>query len=100
MVQIITAASEIPKNGLVLIDFFATWCGPCKTVAPYFEQLSQTFQAVKFLKADVDEFDDEGSGLNVNVLPTFIFVRDGQIIQKIEGADLNRVMKVLGELAP
>jgi thioredoxin 1 len=99
MVQVITASSEIPRQGLVLVDFFATWCGPCKTVAPYFEQLAATFTNVKFLKADVDDFEDEHGGFDVNVLPTFMFLRDGLMIQKIEGADLNRVMKLLSDLS-
>jgi thiol-disulfide isomerase/thioredoxin len=99
MVKIIGASSEIPRQGLVVVDFFATWCGPCKQIAPYYEQMAGTFTGVTFLKADVDQFDDEtGGAFDVQVLPTFMFLRDGAVVETVKGADLNKVMKVLGDL--
>ena len=97
MVKIIESVDEIPRQGLVVIDFFATWCGPCKQIAPYYEQMAATFPSVTFLKANVDEFDDPANTFNVEVLPTFVFLRDGSIVETVKGADLNRVMKVLGD---
>jgi thioredoxin 1 len=98
MVRVIADTTEIPRDKKVVIDFFATWCGPCKQIAPYYEQMSQTFPGVVFLKADVDEFGDAAGEFDVKALPTFIFLNRGVIVETVKGADINKVMKVLGEL--
>lgn len=97
-VQQISSSMQIPRKGVVVIDFFATWCGPCKTVAPYFEQLAETYKEFAFVKADVDRFDDADDEYEVSVLPSFIILKDAKQVAKIEGADLNKLMKLLGEL--
>ena len=94
----ISSSMQIPRSGVVVIDFFATWCGPCKTVAPYFEQLAETYKGFAFVKADVDRFDDADDEYEVRVMPSFFVLKDGKVVAKVEGADLNRLMKVLGEI--
>jgi thioredoxin 1 len=98
MVKVIEEESEIPRDGKVIIDFFATWCGPCKQIAPYYQQMAETFPGVTFLKADVDEAQGLAADFNVQVLPTFVILDKGAVVQVIKGADLNKVMKALGEL--
>jgi thioredoxin 1 len=98
MVKVIEEESEIPRDGKVIIDFFATWCGPCKQIAPYYQQMAETFPGITFLKADVDEAAGLAEEYGVQVLPTFVILDRGVVIQVIKGADLNRVMKALGEL--
>ncbi len=98
MVKVIEEASEIPRDGKVVIDFFATWCGPCKNIAPIYQQLAETFPGITFLKADVDEAQGLAEDFGVQVLPTFVILDRGAIVQVIKGADLNKVMKALGEL--
>lgn len=98
MVRIITDATEIPRDKKVVIDFFASWCGPCKTIAPYYEDLSQTFSDIVFLKADVDDFDDSAESFDIQALPTFVFLNKGVWFDTVKGADINKVMKMLGEL--
>ena len=97
MVKIVSDYSEIPSTGLVLIDFFATWCGPCKAIAPKFEELSKVYTNVTFLKVDVDE--DESRHLvdeyDVQAMPTFVFLRDRTFVKKIEGADLKAIGAML-----
>ena len=95
MVKIVSDSSEIPSKGLVLIDFFAAWCGPCKAIAPKFEELSKVYTNVTFLKVDVDESQDLAEFFDIRAMPTFVFLRDGAIVKKIEGADLKAIGAML-----
>lgn len=95
MVKVIDSLEEIPQTGNVVIDFFATWCGPCKHVAPKFEELSRLFPSVTFLKVDVDESAELTERFDVRAMPTFVFLRDGIQIHKIEGADLKAIGQAL-----
>ena len=62
---------------LVVIDFFATWCGPCKMIAPKIEQMAGSMANVVFLKVDVDEAEDVAQEYNISAMPTFIFLKNG-----------------------
>lgn len=88
MVKLISELSEIPMKGSVVIDFFATWCGPCKKIAPAFEKLAEVYQQIAFLKVDVDESAELVDKFEVQAMPTFIFMKDGVVVKRIEGADL------------
>lgn len=88
MVKIVTEVSEIPQQGAVVVDFFATWCGPCKRIAPFFEQLVDEYVGVTFLKVDVDESAELVDVYNIQSMPTFVFLKDGKIVKKVEGADV------------
>lgn len=88
MVKLISEMSEIPVVGAVVIDFFATWCGPCKRIAPIFDQLDKKNPSVTFLKVDVDESAELVEYFGVNAMPTFIFIKDAKIVKRVEGADL------------
>jgi thioredoxin 1 len=95
MVTQIETMSEIPQTGVVVLDFFATWCGPCQRVAPAFVELATRMPKVTFLKVDVDDAAELAELFNIRAMPTFIVLRNGQIVTKIEGADLARVLAVL-----
>jgi thioredoxin 1 len=88
MVKIVETADEIPMKGSVVIDFFATWCGPCKKIAPAFEQLANVYPTIVFLKVDVDESAELVDHYGVQAMPTFVFLKDGVVVKRIEGADL------------
>jgi thioredoxin 1 len=89
MVKCVSTAGEIPRKGAVVIDFFATWCGPCKRIAPVFEDLADKFYpAVTFLKVDVDESPELVDQFDVSAMPTFVFLKDGVIVKRVEGADV------------
>lgn len=88
MVRIVSDIAEIPKEGYVVIDFFATWCGPCKRIAPFFEQLAEEYVGITFLKVDVDESAELVDTFSIQAMPSFIFMKNGQIIKKVEGADM------------
>jgi thioredoxin 1 len=88
MVKLISEVSEVPQQGAVVIDFFATWCGPCKRIAPFFEQLADEYVGVTFLKVDVDESGELVNLFDISAMPTFVFLKNGQVVLKVEGADM------------
>jgi thioredoxin 1 len=98
MVKIIESADEIPRSGVVVVDFFANWCRPCKGISPHFEQLAKAFTTVTFLKVDIDESTDLAEAFEVKSLPTFLFFKNGQIVKKLEGADLQGIIQILQAL--
>ena len=98
MVNHITELSEIPTSGKVVIDFFATWCGPCKRIAPIYVELSEKFPSITFLKCDVDEAEEVSQKYSVESLPTFIFMNNGIIHGSVEGANLHGLFQALEAL--
>ncbi|XP_001602650.3 thioredoxin-2 isoform X1 [Nasonia vitripennis] len=76
---------------LVVIDFFATWCGPCKMIAPKLDELSQELTDVVFLKVDVDELEGVAEEYDVNSMPTFVFIKNGSVLDKFSGANIEKV---------
>lgn len=74
-------------NALLVLDFSASWCGPCKRIAPYVEQLARKYDNVVFAKIDVDEVPDVASGFHVSAMPTFVFIKNGNEINRFEGAN-------------
>lgn len=88
MVKLISEISEVPQQGAVVIDFFATWCGPCKKIAPTYEKLSESFTSIVFLKVDVDESAELVDMFAISAMPTFVFLKNGQVVMKVEGADM------------
>ncbi|CAB3982567.1 thioredoxin 1 [Paramuricea clavata] len=81
--------SEFEKNSnkLVIVDFTASWCGPCKRIAPVFEQLSNQFTAAAFLKVDVDICKVTAASHGIRAMPTFLFFIHGQKVDEMKGAD-------------
>lgn len=71
----------------VLVDFFATWCGPCKMVSPLLEQISEEMaDKVKVCKIDIDQSPEIASKYGVMSIPTFIMYKDGKDVAKNVGA--------------
>ena len=70
------------KNGIVLVDFYADWCGPCKMVAPIIEELSQEKENVKYIKVNVDNHEEIAKEYGIMSIPTMIIFKDGKEINK------------------
>ena len=80
---------ESLKNGEqpLVIDFWATWCGPCRMVAPIIEELANEYDGkVTVGKCDVEEADDIAAEFGIRNIPTIVFMKDGKILDKIVGA--------------
>ncbi|KAG5503217.1 hypothetical protein GH5_04281 [Leishmania sp. Ghana 2012 LV757] len=82
---------------LTVVDFFATWCGPCKAVAPLIENLASRKPHVNFAKVDVDRTPDVIRDYPVRAMPTFYFFKQGNVVATFEGADINSVMQLVQE---
>lgn len=95
MSEVILNASNFEEEVInskepVLVDFFATWCGPCKMIAPFIAQLADKYEGrMKVCKADVDEVPDIASSYGVSSIPTLLIFKDGEVVaQRIGGANL------------
>ncbi|KAK4128971.1 DUF1000-domain-containing protein [Parathielavia appendiculata] len=87
---------------LVVADFYADWCGPCKQVAPVFEKLSQDLsrpKLVTFVKVNTDQQKDVAQAYRVTALPTFIVFRNGKVADKVQGADPIKLQAVVEKLS-
>lgn len=76
----------LDTKGLVLVDFYAEWCGPCKMTSPILDVLVGEVTNVKFVKVNVDENSDLASKYNIFSIPTFLVFKDGKVISQFVGA--------------
>lgn len=81
-----TFSQEI-SEGLVLVDFWAPWCGPCRMQAPILDQLSQKYDEteLKITKLNVDDNPQTAAGFGVMSIPTLLFFKDGELVEKRVG---------------
>jgi len=80
----------LPKHALLIIDFHATWCGPCHAIAPFYTQLSQKHSSqgrIIFTKCDVDAQSSIARSYSVTAMPTFIILHNSKEVARIRGAD-------------
>jgi thioredoxin 1 len=79
---------EVTKaQGVVMVDFWAPWCAPCRMVSPTVEELAKEYQGrMKFMKLNTDENADIASKFNIMGIPTLMFFKDGQSLDSIVGA--------------
>eukprot|EP00009_Paramoeba_aestuarina_P001783 CAMPEP_0201506572 /NCGR_PEP_ID=MMETSP0161_2-20130828/486_1 /ASSEMBLY_ACC=CAM_ASM_000251 /TAXON_ID=180227 /ORGANISM="Neoparamoeba aestuarina, Strain SoJaBio B1-5/56/2" /LENGTH=105 /DNA_ID=CAMNT_0047900707 /DNA_START=88 /DNA_END=405 /DNA_ORIENTATION=- len=82
-------------SGLVVVDFGATWCGPCKKIAPTFASIAGEHSDATFLKVDIDDAEEIASVLKVASVPTFIFYKDGEQVERFSGANANKLKEAV-----
>ncbi|MEI5995550.1 thioredoxin [Candidatus Enterococcus mansonii] len=99
MTQVITDKdfAQETDNGLVLIDFWATWCGPCRMQAPILEQLSEEYDEneVKIAKMDVDENPATPASFGIMSIPTLLLKKDGEVVEKAVGVHSKEQLRAL-----
>ena len=73
--------NELKSNDTVLVDLFATWCGPCKALSPIIDEVSKELD-LNVIKVDVDEHEDIAREFGVMSIPTLLLFKDGELIKK------------------
>ena len=91
----------LEDRGVVFIDYYATWCAPCRVTSPIIDELSNEITNIKFLKVDVDKNPELAQQYSIFSIPTFMIFKDGKPVAQFVGAMgkegfLNEIKKVTG----
>lgn len=93
----ITKINELPQNGKLVLDFTAKWCGPCQKISPDYEKLSNLdeFKEIIFYKVDVDDSDELCTTFKIECMPTFLLIKDGLEVDRLTGANMEKLYQLL-----
>ncbi|KAK2521487.1 thioredoxin [Columba livia] len=104
MVKIVSSLTEFESelksagDKLIVVDFSATWCGPCKMIKPFFHALCEKYDGVVFIEIDVDDAQDVASHCDVKCMPTFQFYKNGNKVQEFSGANKEKLEETIKSL--
>jgi thioredoxin 1 len=107
--------AAVAKNGITIVDFWASWCGPCRMFAPIFEQAATQHTDITFAKVDTEQEQQLAAELNISSIPTLMAFRDGvmvfrqpgampahaleQLIKGVEGLDMDEIRREIASAA-
>ncbi|MCQ2093883.1 MAG: thioredoxin [Bacteroidaceae bacterium] len=84
----------LAQDKLVVLDFWATWCGPCKKIAPFVEQLAEEYADKAIIgKVNVEDEDDLASEYSIRNIPTILYIKNGEVVDKFVGATTKDVLE-------
>jgi thioredoxin 1 len=84
------------NHGLVMVDVWAEWCGPCRAIAPLLEELAEASEGrVTLMKVNVDEHPGLAARCNIRSIPTILFVKEGQVVDRVVGAVPKAVLQTI-----
>ena len=96
-----TIADALRQPGILVIDFWAPWCGPCRTMAPQFERAAQLRPEYRFAKVNVDEQPAIANAFQIRSIPTLVVISDGEVIGAYPGVvGADQLVGALDQLAP
>ncbi|KAI1156711.1 thioredoxin-like protein [Nemania diffusa] len=90
----------VKTHSVVIVDAFATWCGPCKAIAPIVAKISdeEQFKDFFFVKIDVDDLPELSQELGITAMPTFVAFKNGELSGKVVGAKPDAIKKLVADL--
>jgi thioredoxin len=88
----------LPSTGYALVDFYADWCGPCKAMSPFFEELKQKYKNITFLKSNIDENREFATKYKIESIPAFILFKDGVEVNRLVGANKSKLEAMVSDL--
>ena len=72
---------QIINEGITLVDFYATWCGPCRMIAPILEEIDEAYNdKIKVIKVDVDECENIAARYNINAIPALLIFKNNEVV--------------------
>ncbi|KAI8613270.1 thioredoxin [Chytriomyces sp. MP71] len=99
MVKQLTTPEEwkqvLSSDKTVVVDWTATWCGPCKMIGPVFAELESSYPSILFVKIDVDELGDASQDAGITAMPTFQVYKGGKKVDEIIGASKDKLKALL-----
>jgi thiol-disulfide isomerase/thioredoxin len=84
----------LSREGLIIVDYSAEWCGPCQKIGPIYQSLAAKYPDATFLHIDIDEVPSE----EISSVPTFMFYRDGEKIEEFSGASTHKLTGTINRL--
>lgn len=83
-------------NTMAVVEFYATWCGPCNMMAPFMEEMEAKHPEIRFAKIDVDDNQESAESYDISAMPTVLFFIGGTKVAEVIGYDRKRITELLG----